>query len=175
MGEGGGTEGFFGFHAVYAVFAVDAAGEFPDFFVEVWYTQFEGVCHCHLICFEQDVVWQPQMHIEEELFMKVVLIFYLVEVRFGYVLVAHLALVCRSEYFICFFVVHDECLADVGIFYGSCISLEEVKSSLVWLVFCPVSEFFTDRCRYDLAVHITGFAWDICLVSTEHLICAFST
>ena len=40
-GEGGGTECFFCFHAIYAVFAVDAAGEFPDFFVEVWYTQFE--------------------------------------------------------------------------------------------------------------------------------------
>ena len=117
-------------------------GRVPRLFCRGMVHAVEGVCHCHLICFEQDVVWQPQMHIEEELFMKVVLIFYLVEVRFGYVLVAHLALICRREYFICFFVVHDECLTDVGIFYGSCISLEEVKSSLVWLVFCPVSEFF---------------------------------
>ena len=63
LGESGGTEGFFRLLTVDTVFTVDGACQIPDFFIQIRNTKFKGMGHGHLICFEKDIVGQPQMHV----------------------------------------------------------------------------------------------------------------
>ena len=173
FGQRSGTEGFFGLFSVHAVAALDTSCQFPHFFVQVGNPKLQGVSHGHLVCLQQNIMGQPQMHVQEQFLVQVVLIPDLVEVGLCHILVTEAAFVSRSQHFVCLFVIHDKCLADVGILHGGGVPFQEVQSPVGAFAFRPVSQFLPQGSGNDFPVYISGFAGLIGIVPAEHLIGAF--
>ena len=82
--------------------------------------------HGHLICLQQDVIGQPEMHVQIHLLMQLVLILHLLEIGTGHILIGNAAAVVLLQQIICLLIIHDKCLTDIGILQVQGVPLKEV-------------------------------------------------